>query len=399
MRPAALLSVLGLAVIWTASLPAQATSTAGGDHYVALGDSFVSGPGIRPVADDLCERSTRNFPSLVAAELEATSFTDASCAGAVTANYWTPQVRPTGTHAPQLDAIGPDATVVTLGTLGGNDVGLIDLAVSCAVGDCTTTSEDVVQQKAEALAEQYRRAIDEVRARAPRATLVAVGYGTYMPTEPCAGAPGMTAAELQYFQATVDRVSDVIGRVAAQEQIAFADMRRLPWQDHTPYAAPEQQWLRGVDAYDDGSVLHPSAAGMAQMAGEVVRTIEAARDSGVPTPPPPTAPATVAPTAQPPSLRDAARTVRLRATCLTTRPGRVSLRVVGGRGLVTKVRFRAGPRWSTVDRSAPFIKIRRAKSLAGVAPRGGPLKAVVTLASGGDTRVRVVAAKRPACMR
>lgn len=392
MRPSAVLSVLVpsvlvLSTIGSANLTA-ATAAPDGDRYVALGDSFVAGPGIRPVADELCERSAKNLPSLVAAQLQVESFTDASCSGAVTANYWTPQVRPAGTHPPQLDAIGPDTTLVTLGTLGGNDVGLIDLAVSCVFGDCTTTSGEVIQEKADALAAQYRRVIDEIRVRAPRATLVAVGYGTYMPAEPCASTPGMTEAELRYFQGAVDLVSDVIGQVAAHKQIAFADMRRLPWQAHTPCAAPEQQWIRGADGYDDGVALHPSAAGMAQMAGELVRTIETARDARFT--PPATAPS---------SVSDASRTVRLRAKCLAPGPGRrVALRVVGGRSLVTTVRFRVGPRWSAVDRSAPFAVVRRAKAFAKVAPRG-PFKAVVTLRSGADTRVRVVTPKRPRCLR
>ncbi|NEE44856.1 SGNH/GDSL hydrolase family protein, partial [Streptomyces sp. SID8455] len=53
-------------------------------HYVALGDSFSSGPGIPEQTDAACGRSSRNYPALVAAALPVASFADATCAGADT---------------------------------------------------------------------------------------------------------------------------------------------------------------------------------------------------------------------------------------------------------------------------------------------------------------------------
>ena len=51
--------------------------------YVAIGDSYTSAPLV-PETDprDGCLRSSGNYPSLVAAELEGTVLTDVSCAGA-----------------------------------------------------------------------------------------------------------------------------------------------------------------------------------------------------------------------------------------------------------------------------------------------------------------------------
>src|SRR3954452_13214611 len=62
-------------------------------RYVALGDSYTSGPLI-PLQrlDPLgCFRSTSNYPSLLAARLHIRSFTDVSCSGADTTHLTTAQ--------------------------------------------------------------------------------------------------------------------------------------------------------------------------------------------------------------------------------------------------------------------------------------------------------------------
>ena len=55
-------------------------------RYVAMGDSFVSGPAITPQQTDsgACLRSQRNYPQLLAKELGIPDVIDVSCAGAAT---------------------------------------------------------------------------------------------------------------------------------------------------------------------------------------------------------------------------------------------------------------------------------------------------------------------------
>ncbi|MFF9078629.1 SGNH/GDSL hydrolase family protein [Streptomyces rubiginosohelvolus] len=95
----------------TASAAPAPVRTDGGApvRYVALGDSFSSGPGIPDQTDEACGRSSRNYPTLVAASLGAASFTDATCAGADTRHMTTPQ----GAANPQFDA--PQARVLVVG--------------------------------------------------------------------------------------------------------------------------------------------------------------------------------------------------------------------------------------------------------------------------------------------
>ena len=72
----------------------------------------------------------------------------------------------------------------------------------------------------------------DVRKRSPKAQIVAVGYGTYVPTETCPALFRATNADLAYLQSMIDRLSDTVGRVAKEQKVAFVDMRDIEgWQE------------------------------------------------------------------------------------------------------------------------------------------------------------------------
>src|SRR5947208_6663327 len=111
-----------IAVVSAATLLATTAAAASAEprfhHYVALGDSYPSGPFIPAQRLDPlgCGRSTANYPSVLAAALHTTQLTDVSCAGADTTNMTRPQRVPfNGTNPPQLDALRIDTGLVTLG--------------------------------------------------------------------------------------------------------------------------------------------------------------------------------------------------------------------------------------------------------------------------------------------
>src|SRR5215218_4443114 len=90
--------------------------------YVALGSSFASGPGIDPIIDARCGRSGANYAHLVAERL-GYDLVVVTCGGATIDDVLSrPQALMTGgTVPPQLEALVPDADLVTV-TIGGNDV-------------------------------------------------------------------------------------------------------------------------------------------------------------------------------------------------------------------------------------------------------------------------------------
>lgn len=122
------------AVAAAACLTAPAALAATGP-YVALGDSYTAGPLVpTPTGSPiLCGRSTNNYPQDVRRATGPSSFTDASCSSATTADMTQPQSLQGGLQSapPQFDALRSNDALVTLG-IGGNDAGLIGVAEECA---------------------------------------------------------------------------------------------------------------------------------------------------------------------------------------------------------------------------------------------------------------------------
>ncbi|HEX2262154.1 MAG TPA: SGNH/GDSL hydrolase family protein, partial [Pseudonocardiaceae bacterium] len=127
------LALLGLTGTGAVQMTAAAQTAGVPQRYVALGDSYAAGPEIPVQRFDPvgCRRSTSNYPSLVAAALGISDFTDVSCSGAQTENMTDPQRVPLGINPPQFNALAPDTDLVTL-TISGNDIGFSDIFVTCA---------------------------------------------------------------------------------------------------------------------------------------------------------------------------------------------------------------------------------------------------------------------------
>lgn len=383
-----------LAVLASPLLAATPSATAdepgpphAGEKYVALGDSFASGPDIKPMqkrGPQACARSTKNFASVLSTGLQGADFVDATCSGAKLTHLWAAQ----GEAPPQLDAITEDTTLVTFGTLGGNDVGLVGLATDCVLTDCTDSDVDY-HAEVEATRATMVQGVEDVKAAAPDATIVMVGYGTYLPPGGCPGTmPFLTAAEADFLQGLIDHLSDVIGEVAADEGVLFADQRDLPGRlEHTACAAFKDQWIRGVDVGDgtDGGRLHPSSAGMRATAELIADTV------GV----------TLPPTDKPSDeyyrrAKAAMKTVKFKAICASRSAKRAKFKVGRGKKLVAKVVFRVGKHKVKADKRAPYVVRAGAKKLRKV--KGRP-NARVTVKVKSLRLTKTFKAKRPRCIR
>src|SRR5437879_425253 len=105
-----------VAAATVASVGGPAGALPAGASYVALGDSYTSGPFIplqlQPYG---CLRSDHNYPQLAAAATSA-QLTDMSCAGATTDDMTQSQhVTPGPDNPAQLDPVTSGTQVVTLG--------------------------------------------------------------------------------------------------------------------------------------------------------------------------------------------------------------------------------------------------------------------------------------------
>lgn len=163
----------------------SAAAPPAGPRYVALGDSFTSAPFV-PVTDvaDGCLRSSSNYPALVAEALDA-DLDDRSCGGATTAHFERSQFPEV---PPQLEALGPETELVTVG-IGGND----NLVYRRLTNQCPALRArdpqgspcrdfmqakggDVLLDALDRTRVQVTTLVRKVQRRAPEAKVLVVGY-------------------------------------------------------------------------------------------------------------------------------------------------------------------------------------------------------------------------------
>lgn len=174
-----------LACFVTLVVVAPPSQARGQVRYVALGDSYSAASGVLPpdpTAHPMCLRSTANYPHLVAGATGA-QLTDVTCGGADTDDYFTGQYDGV---APQLDAVTRDTQVVTM-TIGGNDSGVfINSLLQCGAAGLTTLGQGspCADRYGSSFEDTIRtttypalvRALEAVRAKAPRAEVAILGY-------------------------------------------------------------------------------------------------------------------------------------------------------------------------------------------------------------------------------
>ncbi|WP_406130300.1 SGNH/GDSL hydrolase family protein [Streptomyces sp. NBC_00989] len=261
----------------SASIPTARTTV----NYVALGDSYASGPGIPTQVDATCARSDQNYPSLLAAARNW-QLTDVSCSGATTTALAGPQ----GSQPPQLDALGVDTDVVTL-TIGGNDIGFSSNLATCAgltskdpAGHpCQTffTSDgtDRLAQRVEDTAPKIAAALDAVRQRAPHAKVVVVGYPDLFPDDGvgCTGsAVPLAAGDFAYLRDTEKKLNAMIADQASANGARYVDTY-TPTVGHDMCKPAGGRWIEPLVAAAPAAPAHPNAQGQQAMAATVERAV------------------------------------------------------------------------------------------------------------------------------
>ena len=164
------------------------------ERYVALGDSYTAAPLIAgKMSNDGCFRSSNNYPSLVAAELDGATFVDRSCGGATTRDMAARQDTGFGRVPPQFSGLTADTDLVTIG-IGGNDFGvfgsLIQGCPGLRKGDPTGSpcrdyfsggGRDELLARATRVQGRVAGVLRQIETRAPDATVVVVDYPRITP--------------------------------------------------------------------------------------------------------------------------------------------------------------------------------------------------------------------------
>lgn len=237
------------------------------ERYVALGDSMTTAPYL-PVSDPAggCFRSSQNYPSKVAKALRVKTFVDVSCGGAMTDFLLKPQFPDV---APQLDAVTKDTDLVTM-TLGANDfvifrtlfVGCARLAVRGTEGSpCsdrlrTAPGEDSVREHVDLVRERLVTAFGEIRERAPKATIVLLGYPQLVPDEgTCPDLLPLAEGDYPFVRELMARLDERQRQAARDAGVRFVDVYAAS-KGHDICA--KEPWVNGTTTVPGGAAgLHP----------------------------------------------------------------------------------------------------------------------------------------------
>lgn len=275
---AVLAAALGLV-----ATPAGAADPVGDDYrYVALGDSYTAAPLVpQLLVANGCFRSTNNYPHVVARALGVTDFADVSCSGADTADLYSSQLPGVG---PQLDAVTAATDLVTVG-IGGND----ESVFGTLVGYCPTLRasdpdgapcRDAMRAAGgdrlyDAVARTHQRvdaAVAAIRARAPEAEVVVVGYPQIAPrTGTCPDLLPLADGDVRYAVTVNQRLTQALKDAAAAHDADYADV----WKASRGHdICSDDPWVNGQ--YTDptrAQSFHPFADEQAAVAELVLAEV------------------------------------------------------------------------------------------------------------------------------
>ncbi|GAA3909538.1 SGNH/GDSL hydrolase family protein [Microbacterium invictum] len=255
-------------------------------HMVALGSSFAAGPGVQPIIDRAAMRSGRNYAHLVASSLGA-ELTDASVSGATTSTILhSPQRTLRRVFAQQIESVDESTDLVTI-TAGGNDLGYIGAVMRTAMLNRFAESglirplahrmqrrrplalpdEAQVQAATDGLVEICR----EAQRRAPRATVLLVGYLPLF-DETDAEATGFSPEQVAHFRDVDELLSRAYGEASRLTGARMVAASGYPSGHGVGSADP---WVNGLQLWRSlASSFHPNAAGMRAVAVAILHHLD-----------------------------------------------------------------------------------------------------------------------------
>jgi lysophospholipase L1-like esterase len=220
-------------------------------HYVALGDSYSAGGGSSTTYLNDCNQSVNSYPYLYNQLTTPDTFAFQACRAAKTSDVL----------AGQLTPLSDTTTLVSM-TIGGNDIGLGTVMATCLFGsdsacfDAVATAETTAHT---ALPGKLGALYDAVRARAPQARVVILGYPRFYDLAITA-CPGIGATKRTALNNGADALNNVIrDEVAQHSGFVYEDVADRFTGHQLCDPAP---WLHALN-WPLGQSFHPPAAGQA----------------------------------------------------------------------------------------------------------------------------------------
>ncbi|HKW72471.1 MAG TPA: PKD domain-containing protein [Candidatus Dormibacteraeota bacterium] len=264
------------------------TYVVGRGWYAGLGDSFSAGDGNEPYigvsASDGCHRSFSAHPNIIAGDLYGgQNARFVACAGAVIRNV----VVGKGGEASQLNALDSSVDLVTI-SIGGNDIEFSKIATSCLLlGTICKFQLDAATAQAIARIGNEANAghlldpssapgsssdpiytLDNIyatiRARAPNARILVVGYPDLLPhSGPCITVL-MNAATVDWLNSVAKFLNDTIQQEALRSGAEYVDLSNA-FVGHDLCAAQSYvNFVLNPPFFE--TPIHPNEQGQARMA-------------------------------------------------------------------------------------------------------------------------------------
>ena len=266
----------------------SATSTSGHwvetSPYVALGDSYSSAAGVMPQvpgAPAECSRSLLNFAHDIANATRARKFTDATCSGAKTSDFFTAQYPDL---TPQLAAVTRSTKLVTM-TIGGNDENVfVDSFFGCASLTASDPTGNPCQQKYGNTFDKLIRtqtypnlvkALSAVKRKAPSATIVIVGYPMILPptgSPACLSSVPIALGDVPYLYKQQQVLNNTVHQAAKATGVTYVDMAAAS-AGHDACQPEGTRWIEPAVGPINAAPIHPNPQGEAAMAARTLAVI------------------------------------------------------------------------------------------------------------------------------
>jgi lysophospholipase L1-like esterase len=217
-------------------------------EYAALGDSYASGTGTREYYDSGCQRSNHSYAVKIA-NAHGYPLKHAACSGA----------RINDVRNNQLSALSSATALVTI-SVGGNDAGFSNVITECAKPwpwTCWGKIDTAQSFIKNTLPGQLNSLYDDIRARAPNAKVIVVGYPRIFNGEECNFGARISSGEQAELNETADLLSNTISAAAASHGFTYVDPRGA----FTSHAiCDDSEWINGL-SNPIGESYHPNRSG------------------------------------------------------------------------------------------------------------------------------------------
>ena len=231
----------------------------------------------------MCLQSNHNAAHLLARALHVSSFRDASCSGATTAEMTRGQrLLLGGANAPQFNRLTRDTAFVTL-EIGGNDIGFTSILVGCASivpwgTPCrhryVRGTDDRVLDAIKAAGRKIGAVIDGIHARAPHARVFVLGYPAILPNLGGGCWPRMPVApgDVPYLRTKEQQLNGTIAMQAVVHHATYVDVYG-PSVGRDACAAPSTRWIEPLFPGRVAAPVHPNTRGEVGIAAAVRRAM------------------------------------------------------------------------------------------------------------------------------